>query len=324
MNFYSHIGELILGSRFKRISERFLVDVAKIYKSQNIPFEPSWFSIFYLLDQNKQMSIGEIALKIDISQSAVSQMINVLIKRGLVQYAPSKNDKRIRLICFTDSGKSLLKQIKPIWRSLKKSLQETLNERENSVYLLPALDELEDALEEKSIYSRVLEDLRRRELGDVQLIPYDTSFRNHYKDLILSWFIENDSIQIPDFDFVNDPEKFARSQKGVIYFAVVKEEIIGCVVVVFLSSDFAEIVVFALEDHWRRSQIGKKILNDSIIKLKENGREHIQLTLSRKRVWEVKLFKEEGFLLDSLKSNNGKENFVNISLSLQKQLKKNR
>ena len=69
MSFYSEIGELILGTRLKRISERFLIDLSKIYKSRNIPFEPSWFSIFYLLDQNKQMSIGEIASKMDISQS---------------------------------------------------------------------------------------------------------------------------------------------------------------------------------------------------------------------------------------------------------------
>ena len=317
MSFYSQIGELILGTRLKRISERFLVDISKIYKSQNIPFEPSWFSIFYLLDKNNQMSIGEISSKTDISQSGVSQMINVLMKKGMVQYAPNGHDKRVRLICFTELGFSTLQEIKPIWKSIKKSLQVTLSERENSAYLLPALDEFEDAIEEKSFYLRVTDDLKRRKLGDIQLIPFEESFIDSYKYLLLEWFTDNDSIEVADFDFVNNPQQFIKEKKGTIYLAFVQESIISVVVTLFNSKSIAEIIVFIMDENWRLNQIGKNLINQTILKLSSLGKKEIRLTMNRKRIWEIKLFKEAGFILQSLSSNQKNENFINIKMLFQ-------
>ncbi|MEJ2628142.1 MAG: helix-turn-helix domain-containing protein, partial [bacterium] len=75
-NFYRRVGELILGTRLKRISDKFLTDVSKIYKKLNIPFEVSWFPIFYLLNEKGKLSVTDLARELEITHSAVSQMIN--------------------------------------------------------------------------------------------------------------------------------------------------------------------------------------------------------------------------------------------------------
>jgi len=46
MNIYADAGLLILGTRMKRISDRFLSEVSKIYKERKIGFEPVWFPVF--------------------------------------------------------------------------------------------------------------------------------------------------------------------------------------------------------------------------------------------------------------------------------------
>ena len=61
MTFYRQTGELIFGTRLKRLSDRFLMDVARIYKTLDIPFVIGWFPLFYLLNEQGTLSVTEIA-----------------------------------------------------------------------------------------------------------------------------------------------------------------------------------------------------------------------------------------------------------------------
>ncbi|NJK95340.1 MAG: hypothetical protein HC905_10870 [Bacteroidales bacterium] len=53
-NYYEKLGELVIASRLRRLSERFVLDIGNIYKSRNIDFEPGWFHIMFLLSENKK------------------------------------------------------------------------------------------------------------------------------------------------------------------------------------------------------------------------------------------------------------------------------
>ena len=84
MAFYRNAGELIFGTRLKRISERFLMDVSKVYKHLDIPFETGWFPIFYLLRERENLSVTEIARELEVTHSAISQAVTVLEKKKLM------------------------------------------------------------------------------------------------------------------------------------------------------------------------------------------------------------------------------------------------
>lgn len=101
MSVYKIAGELIVGSRLKRLSERFLSDVSKVYKSEQIPFETSYFPVFYLLDLYGTLKISDVARELEITRSGASQMVNALEKKGLVRYDADKEDKRVRTVSFT-------------------------------------------------------------------------------------------------------------------------------------------------------------------------------------------------------------------------------
>jgi len=61
MNFYQQLGFLVFGSRLKRLSDTFINDINKVYKSYNIQFDASWFPVFYILSQKEEVSIKEIS-----------------------------------------------------------------------------------------------------------------------------------------------------------------------------------------------------------------------------------------------------------------------
>ena len=155
MNFYQSLGFLVFGSRLKRLSEVFLNDVNRIYKFHNIPFDASWFPVFYILSKKQEVSIKEISGDLNVSHSAVSQLISSLQQKGLIKSVVSKKDARHKAIAFTAKGVKLLQKIKPVWNALQEAMQELSNESTQSKKVLDALTVMEKNIQKTGVFERV-------------------------------------------------------------------------------------------------------------------------------------------------------------------------
>jgi DNA-binding transcriptional ArsR family regulator len=94
VNFYQQLGFLVFGSRLKRLGDTFIGDVNRIYKKHRIQFDASWFPVFYILSQKKEVSIKEISDELNVSHSAISQLVGSLQQKGLIRSVVSKADAR--------------------------------------------------------------------------------------------------------------------------------------------------------------------------------------------------------------------------------------
>jgi DNA-binding MarR family transcriptional regulator len=159
MNFYQDLGYLVFGSRLKRLSEAFLNDVNKIYKSHKIPFDASWFPVFYILSQKKEVSIKEVADDMNVSHSAASQLISNLQQKGLIKSVVSTKDARHKVIRFTAKGEKLLLKIKPVWTALQDAMDELMQTSSESKKILTALTKVEKQLQERTLFERIEENL---------------------------------------------------------------------------------------------------------------------------------------------------------------------
>ncbi|MDN5205606.1 bifunctional helix-turn-helix transcriptional regulator/GNAT family N-acetyltransferase [Fulvivirgaceae bacterium BMA10] len=157
MNFYRDIGSLILGSWLKRTSEKFLAEIAGIYNRLELPFEPSWFPIFYLLKDNKDISLSEIARELDISHSAVSQMATILQKKGYINIVEGTKDARKKHVMFSTKGKKLLKEVMPVWSSMQHAVQEIWNTEQQVKMFLDQLFRFEQNLSDGSFSQKVID-----------------------------------------------------------------------------------------------------------------------------------------------------------------------
>lgn len=155
MSIFQKTKGLMLGTRLKRIGEKFLQDVSKVYKHENIPFEPTWFPVFFLLKEKSKMKVSELAEELEVTQSAASQMISVLKKKELVDFFKDETDKRIKVVCLSNSGKQLLERILPLWETFDLVLKEIMGEGENLNKLILTLDEFENSLNSKSFFERM-------------------------------------------------------------------------------------------------------------------------------------------------------------------------
>ncbi len=155
MSIFRKTQGLMLGTRLKRLGDRFLQDVSRIYKSENIAFEPAWFPIFFLLDETEKMKVSELAEELEVTQSAASQMVTLLKKNNLVEFEKDITDKRIKVVFLSEKGRELLADIRPIWNTMLQSLGE-MDELKN---LLTTLEAFENALNENPLYDRIKNEL---------------------------------------------------------------------------------------------------------------------------------------------------------------------
>ncbi len=155
MNFYQSLGFLVFGSRLKRLGDTFLNDVSRIYKSHNISFDASWFPVFYILSQKQEVSIKEISDDLNVSHSAISQLVSSLQQKGLIKSVVSKKDARHKAVTFTAKGEKLLQKIKPVWNALQQAMEELANENAQSKKILDALTALEKNMQKEGLFDRV-------------------------------------------------------------------------------------------------------------------------------------------------------------------------
>lgn len=162
MEIIEQMGTLILGTRLKRISQRFQQDINKIYKRHNVEFEISWFPIFYLINQNGSTTISELSQKLSVTHPAVIQVVTILATKGLIKTTPDKGDLRIKNITLTNSGQKLLETVKPIWNNISKSMDNLLNESTLTKQLISMLNEFEKNRDNKGLFERY-QDLEHEE-----------------------------------------------------------------------------------------------------------------------------------------------------------------
>lgn len=156
MSVFNDAGLLIIGTRLKRLSDRFLTEVSRIYKSQNIRFESAWFSIFFLLDKKGSLSLTEIASELEVSHSAISQMITQLLDKKVVEIQQDISDARIKKIVFSAKGKKLIEQVHPIWAALQKSLNQLMSADVTGEHFLKTISQIEEKLTNNTLYETTL------------------------------------------------------------------------------------------------------------------------------------------------------------------------
>lgn len=165
MNLYQRLGYLVLGSRLRRLSESFISEIVRAYQQQGIAFEAAWFPVFYLLSDQKELSIKELSEETEVSHPAASQLIATLKKKGLVKVKTSKTDGRKQLVTLTEQGQGLLERVRPVWKAIAIAMDQMTAGQEDTRHLLQALTALEQAFQEHTLSELITQELNQTSHG---------------------------------------------------------------------------------------------------------------------------------------------------------------
>ncbi|MEM9931741.1 MAG: bifunctional helix-turn-helix transcriptional regulator/GNAT family N-acetyltransferase [Bacteroidota bacterium] len=226
MDFFERSGQFAIGSRMRLLSERLLHDAGHLNKIYGSGLKPRWFPVFYLLLEDGQGTVTDLAQSTGQSHPAVVKTVTEMVKAGLVKRTPHPTDGRSSLIVLTPSGKQTAASTREIIPDINKAVAGIAAEGQHNLWA--ALEEWEAALERNSLLRRTLS-VRKARIGkNVRIIPYDSSkHKQAWHDINEAWISQYFIMEEVDHAVLRDPEGYLINTGGHILMAEFEGQAVG-------------------------------------------------------------------------------------------------
>ncbi len=293
MEFIKELGTLALGSRIKNLSESLMRDMTRVYKEQDIDFEPRWFTFFQLVLQKKEITVTQIARELNQTHPAVVQVINILEKKKLIITKKDKADNRKRLVKLSNKGKQLAEELAPLWEVVQTVTNEILNE--SAPDLLDKISKVEKTLQHKSTYQRIKEKIIQRTIDEMEFTEYEKKYLKDFQQLNEDWL--NSYLELTEYDIktLSDPYNEIIKKDGNIFLLISEEKVIGTYALQRVSTKVCELSKFTIKKEFRGWKLGERMLEHAIKKTKGLKYESIVLLTHPKLKEATKLYRKTGF-----------------------------
>lgn len=289
------LGALALGSRLKRLSDRMMKDVGRVYEEHGLEFEPRWFPIYYqLVKTGSHVSVGELARISGFSHPAIVQILKDMTRKGVINSDEGADDRRQRFISLSDKGKRMAPELERIWEDVRTAAGDVA--QTSGVDLLAVISRMERSLDERGVYDRVKEIRKQRLLREIKIHDYRPTFKDLFRTLNEEWLTKYFKIEPHDLEMLRDPEGFIIRPGGAIIFAEFEGEIVGtCALIPLAEKDEYELAKMAVTERAQGKQIGKKLALAAIDRAKKLGASALILESSSTLETALNLYERVGF-----------------------------
>jgi len=154
-DYFDELGEIALGSRLKRLSDKVMSDATRIYKYTGHDMQPRWFTLMSLLADKKTVSVVEAAGFLGLSQPCISQFSREMFKANLIQFKSDPDDLRRKIMSLSKNGKTQYKKMSKVRKAVRSAAKSMCSEEGQDFYR--ALKRFEAAWKRKSLYQRTME-----------------------------------------------------------------------------------------------------------------------------------------------------------------------
>ncbi|SHE69308.1 bifunctional helix-turn-helix transcriptional regulator/GNAT family N-acetyltransferase [Pedobacter caeni] len=237
MKLFERTGKMALGSRLRLLTSKVTEDAARIYELYNVEFSPKWFPVFFVLSEDGEKTITEIANEISHSQPSVSKIIQEMTLAGLVQDNQDSPDKRRNVVALTTKGMTISEQIKVQCTDVDLAIESIISEARHNLW--EAIEEWEFLLDEKSLLKRVQEQRKLRESKDVQIVEYQEQYQQAFRALNVEWISTYFKMEEADYKALDNPKEYILDKGGKIFVALYHNEPIGvCALIKMNDPDY--------------------------------------------------------------------------------------
>lgn len=263
MNLFEKTGKMALGSRLRLLTAKVTEDASKIYELYNVEFSPKWFPIFFILSEEGEKTITEIANDVGHSQPSITKIIKEMTIAGLVQENLKTSDKRRNMVALTEKGKILSEKFSIQYQDVGNAIESIMNEATHNLW--EAIEEWEFLLEQKTLFKRVQEQKKLRESKNVQIVDYESRYHSAFKSLNVEWISTYFEMEEADYKALDNPKEYILDKGGKILVALYDDEPVGvCALIKMNDTDF-EMAKMAVSPKAQGKNIGF-LLGEAIVK----------------------------------------------------------
>jgi len=295
MEIFERMGKMALGSRLRLMTASVTDDAAKIYELYDVDLSPKWFPVFFVLSEDGEKTITEIANEIGHSQPSVSKIIQEMTLAGLVQDNRKSLDKRQNVVALTKKGKAISEQIKVQCTDVDLAIESIISEARYNLW--EAIEEWEFLLEQKSLLRRVQEQKKIRESKDVQIVKYEDRYQTAFKSFNEEWISTYFRMEEADYKALDNPKEYILDTGGKIFVALYNNEPVGvCALIKMNDSDYDfELAKMAVSPKLQGKSVGWLLGQAVVNAAKELGATNLYLESNTILKPAINLYQKLGF-----------------------------
>lgn len=293
MDLIKQLGPLAFASRLKRLSERLQKDASRIYKDHSVNIEARWFPVLYALKQESALSVTALAEALRLTHPAINQIAGDMARRGLIKSKKDSRDERRRMLSLSAKGRKALRDVDKIWKEISYETKQILKIAGNDV--LSALENIENSLDEKSMYERISERLKKTQMSAIEILDYKPGYKKYFASLNREWLNKYFKIEKYDQEMLSDPNSAIIKPGGFILFAKLDGKIVGTVALKLHAPNVYELTKMAVAEEARGRQVGRRLLEEALAQLRRRKAKTVLLQTSPKLKPAIALYKKYGF-----------------------------
>lgn len=303
MRFYQLAGQMALGSRLRRLGECFGNEAKQVFSLYGTELDVRWFPVFYMLAQQDQLAITQLAEDVGQTHPAVSQVVREMQKQEIVETNKCTEDARINRVSLTAKGRKIADKVYQQSEDADEVVRELLQAA--GVDLWTALQAVEDELERHSFFERMKLKRQQREQQSIRIVPFQAKYQQAFKQLNCEWIEQFFELEESDRIALDDPQSHIIDPGGHIALAISDDEILGCCALIPMPANHDgqaesqkrryELAKMAVTETAKGKGIGYRIGLYILEYAKKHGASSVYLESNTQLTPAISLYKKLGF-----------------------------
>ena len=163
-------------------------------------------------------------------------------------------------------------------------------------YLLATIGRIEEELNRFSIYERVWQNLYGTLPGQLKVIEYSPKMKKYFQKLNYEWLEEYFTVEDKDKNILLHPKELIINNGGIIFFALLDDEVVGTCAVIKHEDNKYELAKMAVTQKHQNRGIGKLLVESAVQWVKEKGQKELFLLTCEKLIAANILYRNLGFI----------------------------
>jgi N-acetylglutamate synthase-like GNAT family acetyltransferase/DNA-binding MarR family transcriptional regulator len=289
----SDLGPIFLGSRLKRLAERFQAGAARVVTDAGLPMQPAHMPLLAALDRGP-LTVGQLVEAVGTSQPGVTRTAGQLIDMGLVQSA-SGADQRQRTLSLTMAGQAAMARTKMLlWPRVEIAVRQICDGLSGP--LLDQIAAIETALATKPFDERVANTAKAALL----IREYSDDLAEDFYEINAEWINTMFRLEQTDRDVLENPrERIVESGGTILFVEAPGLGIVGTCALQKTGEGTFELTKMGVRGSARGIKAGEFLLSAIIDRAKIMGAETLYLLTNRRCEAAIHLYEKLGFKHDA-------------------------
>jgi len=281
-------GAVMLGSRLKRLAERFQAGAERIALDCGLPTQPSQMPLLTALHRFGPSTVGDLAERIGISQPAVTRILSRLVELDLVNASRDTRDQRTRTIALTAKGEETMEIARTLlWPRLRAAVAEVCDPDA----LLAEVSAIETAL--------AAQPLEQRPRGGLAIRRFSDDLAPDFYRINAQWIEDMYTLEPTDVDVLTHPrERLIEPGGDILFVEDPKLGIIGTCALQKTGERQFELTKMGVVPEARGRKAGEFLLHATIERAFALGCDRLYLLSNAKGAAGVHLYEKAGFVHD--------------------------